>query len=192
MVSIKSIYIIFFYSILYFNIITLVNSNISKRTINIQYFLIRNRLSHLNYDINRTIKTTMEIEMKKNYINGYNDAIKNFNGNSTLAEFIRDGLNEELQFFTNVLLYPFELPLYKKPFVDHFKYKITPYIEKIYYLNLPALYKTKLISYCDYSNIKMIRSVYKINKLIKVSTYDYRKINIIKTFIKWKIKKLIL
>jgi hypothetical protein len=31
----------------------------------------------------------MEIEMKKNYINGYNDAIKNFNGNSTLAEFIR-------------------------------------------------------------------------------------------------------
>ena len=192
MVSIKSIYIIFFYSILYFNIITLVNSNISKRTINIQYFLIRNRLSHLNYDINRTIKTTMEIEMKKNYINGYNDAIKNFNGNSTLAEFIRDVLNEELQFFTNILLFPFDMPSKKQPRVDHFKYKITPYIEKIHYLDLPPPYKTKLISYCDYSNIKMIRSVYKINKLIKVSTYDYQKVNIIKTFIKWKIRKMIL
>ena len=107
MVSIKCTYIIFLYSILYFNII-----NSKRRNINIQYFLIRNRLLHLNCDINRTIKTTMEIEMKKNYINGYNDAIKNFNGNSTLAEFIRDGLNEELQFL-NIILCPLELPLYK-------------------------------------------------------------------------------
>ena len=187
MLSIKTIYIIFFYSILYFNII---NSN--RRNINIRYFLIRNRLSHLNYDINRTIKNTMEIEMKKNYINGYNDAIKNFNGNSTLAEFIRENLNEELQFFTNVLLYPFDLHLYKKPFVDHFKYKVTPYIEKIHNLNLHPVYKTKLISYCDYSNIKMIRSVYKINKIIKASKYDYQKVNIINTFIKWKLRKMIL
>ena len=186
MVSIKCTYILFLYSILCFNII-----NSKRRNINIQYFLIRNRLLHLNYDINRTIKNTMEIEMKKNYINGYNDAIKNFNGNSTLAEFIRDGLNEELQFL-NIILCPLELPLYKKPIVDHFKYKITPYIEKIHYLDLPPAYKTKLISYCDYSNIKMIRSVYKINKIIKVSREQDKKVNIIKTFIKWKLRKMIL
>lgn len=187
MVSIKCIYIICLYSLLYFNII-----NSKRRNINIQYFLIRNRLSHLNYNINRTIKTTMEIEMKKNYINGYNDAIKNFNGNSTLAEFIRDGLNEELQFFTNIILYPLDLPLYKKPIVDHFKYKITPYIEKIHCLDLPPAYKSKIISYCDYSNIKMIRSVYKINKIIKVSREQDKKVNIIKKFIKWKLRKMIL
>jgi len=134
----------------------------------------------------------MEIEMKKNYINGYNDAIKNFNGNSTLAEFIRDGLNEELQFFTNIILYPLDLPLYKKPIVDHFKYKITPYIEKIHCLDLPPAYKSKIISYCDYSNIKMIRSVYKINKIIKVSREQDKKVNIIKKFIKWKLRKMIL
>jgi len=186
MVSIKCIYIICLYSLLYFNII-----NSKRRNINIQYFLIRNRLSHLNYHINKTIKKTMEIEMKKNYINGYNDAIKNFNGNSTLAEFIRDGLNEELQFL-NIILFPLELPLYKKPIVDHFKYKITPYIEKIHYLDLPPAYKTKIISYCDYSNIKMIRSVYKINKIIKVSREQDKKVNIIKKFIKWKLRKMIL
>jgi hypothetical protein len=133
----------------------------------------------------------MEIEMKKNYINGYNDAIKNFNGNSTLAEFIRDGLTEELQFL-NIILFPLELPLYKKPIVDHFKYKITPYIEKIHYLDLPPAYKRKIISYCDYSNIKMIRSVYKINKIIKVSREQDKKVNIIKKFIKWKLRKMIL
>ena len=186
MVSIKCIYIICLYSLLYFNII-----NSKRRNINIQYFLIRNRLSHLNYHINKTIKKTMEIEMKKNYINGYNDAIKNFNGNSTLAEFIRDGLTEELQFL-NIILFPLELPLYKKPIVDHFKYKIKPYIEKIHYLDLPPAYKTKIISYCDYSNIKMIRSVYKINKIIKVSREQDKKVNIIKKFIKWKLRKMIL
>jgi len=192
MVSIKCIYIILFYFVLYFNIMALVNSNISKRTINMQYFFIRNRLSHLNYAMNNDVKKSMDIIVKKKCLNGYNDAIKNFNGNSTLAQFIRENLNEELQFFTNVLLYPFDLPLYKKPFVDHFKHKITPYIEKIHYLDLPPAYKTKLISYCDYSNIKMIRSVYKINKIIKVSKYDYQKVNIINTFIKWKLRKMIL
>lgn len=134
----------------------------------------------------------MDIIVKKKCLHGYNDAIKNFNGNDTLVEFITKYVKEEMQFFTNILLFPFDMPSTKQPHVDDFKWKITPYIEKIHYLNLPALYKTKILEYCHYSNIKMIRSVYKINKLIKISTYDYRKINIIKTVIKWKIKNLIL
>lgn len=192
MLTIKPIDIILLYFVLYFNIMTLVNSNISKRTINIHYFVIRNRLSHLNYAMNNDFKKTMDIIVKEKCLHGYNDAIKNFNGNDTLVEFITKYVKEEMQFFTNILLFPFNLPLYKEQRFDYFKWKITPYIEKIHYLNLPPVYKTKILEYCDYSNIKMIRSVYKINKLIKVSTYDYRKINIIKTFIKWKIKKLIL
>lgn len=56
MLTIKPIDIILFYFVLYFNIMTLVNSNISKRTINMHYFVIRNRLSHLNYAMNNDVK----------------------------------------------------------------------------------------------------------------------------------------
>jgi len=176
--------IILLYSILYFNIIA------SKhRNINIQYFLLKNRLSHLKYKLKENINNIMEVELKRYAFLGYNDAINNFDGNNTISGFIKNNLNEDLKNLT-ALLFPIEL-LYKEN-NDHFKYKVTPYIEKIHYLDIPLEYKSEIIKFCDYSNIKTIRSIYKINKIFKYSTEGYIKTNIAKSFIIWKLRKFFL
>jgi hypothetical protein len=89
------------------------------------------------------------------------------------------------------ILHPKEIKLNKEK-SDKLQYKITPYMEKIHDLNIPLQYKSKIIKYCHYSNIKIIRSIYKINKVIKLSAEEYIKSNTAKAFIKWKLRKLIL
>ena len=181
MLRINITYIILVSSILYFNIIATNNRNI-----NIQYFLLKNRLSHLKYKLMKNINNIMEVELKRYVFLGYNDAINNFDGNNTISGFIKNILNEDLKNLTS-LLFPIDI-LYKEN-NDHFKYKITPYIEKIHYLDIPLQYKTIIIKYCDYSNIKMIRSIYKINKILKYSSEEYIKTNTAKSFIRWKLRK---
>lgn len=176
--------IIFFYFILY-----LQYNNSKHKKITIQYFLIKNRFSLLRNEIMDKINNIMDIEVKRYAILGYNDAINNFDGNNTISGFIKNNLNENLRNCT-LLLFPIEI-LYKEN-IDHFKYKVTPYIEKIRDLNIPLQYKPIIIKYCNYSNIKTIRSVYKINKIIKLSSEEYIKKNTAKSFIKWKLRKFFL
>jgi len=184
MLRINITFIILLYSIIYFNIIAT-----NKRNINIQYFLLKNRLSHLKYKLMKNINNIMEVELKRYVFLGYNDAINNFDGNNTISGFIKNNLNEDLKNLTT-LLFPIDI-LYKEN-NDHFKYKITPYIEKIHYLDIPIQYKTSIIKYCHYSNIKMIKSLYKINKIFKYSSEEYIKTNTAKSFIRWKLRKIFL
>jgi hypothetical protein len=128
----------------------------------------------------------MEVELKRYAFLGYNDAINNFDGNSTISGFIKNNLNDDLKNLT-ALLFPIEI-LYKEN-NDLFKYKIIPYIEKIHYLDIPIQYKPIILKYCNYSNIKTIRSIYKINKIFKYSTEGYIKTNTAKSFIRWKLRK---
>jgi hypothetical protein len=131
----------------------------------------------------------MEVELKRNAFLGYNDAINNFDGNNTISGFIKNNLDEDLKNLTALL---FPIDIFYKQKNDQFKYKVTPYIEKIHYLDIPIQYKSQIIKYCDYSNIKKIRSVYKINKIFKYSTEGFIKTNIAKSFIIWKLRKMIL
>jgi hypothetical protein len=131
----------------------------------------------------------MEIELKRYAIAGYNEAIHNFDGNRTLPTFIKTYSNNEWMDLEHIL-HPKEIKLNKEK-SDKLQYKITPYMEKIHDLNIPLQYKSKIIKYCHYSNIKIIRSIYKINKVIKLSGEEYIKSNTAKAFIKWKLRKLI-
>jgi hypothetical protein len=131
----------------------------------------------------------MEVELKRNAFLGYNDAINNFDGNNTISGFIKNNLDEDLK---NLTLLLFPIDIFYKEKNDHFKYKIIPYIEKIHYLDIPLQYKTSIIKYCHYSNIKMIRSIYKINKIFKYSSEEYIKTNTAKSFIRWKLRKIFL
>jgi len=184
MLRINIKYIILLYSILYFIVI-----NSKYRNINIHYFLFKNRLSHLRYKLIKNINNIMEVELKRNAFLGYNDAINNFDGNNTISGFIKNNLDEDLK---NLTLLLFPIDIFYKEKNDHFKYKIIPYIKKIHYLDIPLQYKSQIIKYCHYSNIKKIRSVYKINKMIKYSSEGYIKTNIAKSFIIWKLRKMIL
>jgi len=154
--------------------------NSKHRPINIQYFFIRNRARYIKNEIIRNINIIIDIELKRYYIKSYTDTLQCFNYNNSISKLIEK--------FT-----PIEVTMYNKNAnIDNFKYKINKYVEKIQCSNLPKPYKNLIVNYCDYSNIKMIRSVYKINKIVKTSKEQYKKANLIKTFIQWKLRKMIL
>lgn len=168
--------IIIFYFVTHFCI-----TNSKRTNTNIQYFLVRNRLFNFKNNLIKNLNAIMEVELKNHAISGYSETLKYFTGNNTALNFLHS--------FTIKTPSYFQVSYGKNNSIDHFKYKITPYIEKIHYLDIPLQYKTSIIKYCDYSNIKMIRSIYKINKILKYSSEEYIKTNTAKSFIRWKLRK---
>ena len=171
--------IIIFYFVIHFCI-----TNSRQTNTNIHYFLLRNRFFNFKNNLIKNINGIMEIELKNRAISGFSETLYCFSGNNTSLSFLHS--------FTLKPPSCLRVSYRKNNNIDHFKYKVTPYIEKIHYLDIPLQYKAILIKYCDYSNIKIIRSIYKINKVFKYSSEKYIKKNTAKAFIKWKLRKIFL
>ena len=171
--------IIIFYFVIHFCI-----TNSRQTNTNIHYFLLRNRFFNFKNNLIKNINGIMEIELKNHAISGFSETLYCFNGNNTSLSFLHS--------FTLKLPNCLRVSYRRNNSIDHFKYKVTPYIEKIPYLDIPIKYKPIIIKYCNYSNIKTVRSIYKINKIIKLSSEEYIKTNTAKSFIKWKLRKFFL